>query len=153
MEEAKKKYNYEALLWSVALPGFGQILNKKFFKGIVLIIFEVSINVMSRFNLAIVASFNWQIEQAIQITDYQWLMFYPCLYMFSLWDAFRDSNEHRSPYLYLPFAFGAYFVTVGLIYSARLHIFGILLGPVFLPMLFLLPGLATGFLIRKIITR
>jgi TM2 domain-containing membrane protein YozV len=153
MEEAKSKYNYEALLWSIALPGFGQFINKKVVKGIVLIFFEVLINVMSNFNLAIVESFNGNIYRAIDITNYQWLMFYPCFYMFSLWDAFRDSNTSLQPYLYLPFAFGAYFITVGLIYSARIKIFGVLLGPVFLPMLFLIPGLLVGFTIRKIVMR
>ncbi|MCT8137201.1 hypothetical protein H1D32_05255 [Anaerobacillus sp. CMMVII] len=153
MEEVNKKLNYETLLWSIALPGFGQFINKKIVKGIVLVFFEVLINVMSNFNLAIVESFNGNIHNAIEITNYQWLMFYPCFYMYSLWDAFRDSNENLKPYLYLPFAFGAYFVTVGLIYSTKITIFGVLLGPVFLPMLFLIPGLISGFVIRRIILR
>lgn len=153
MQEDKSKLNYEALLWSIALPGFGQFINKKILKGIVLIFFEVIINVMSNFNLAIVESFNGNIYRAIEITNYQWLMFYPCFYMYSLWDAFRDSNTGLDRYLYLPFAFSAYSVTVGLIYSARITIFGVLIGPVFLPMLFVIPGLIMGFTIRKIVTR
>ncbi|RXJ02012.1 hypothetical protein DS745_07925 [Anaerobacillus alkaliphilus] len=151
MEETKTKYKYEALFWSIALPGFGQFVNKKLFKGAIFIFLEFVVNVMSNFNLAIVASFNGNIQSAIAITNYQWLMFYPCLYMYSLWDAFRDSNTNISPYLYLPYAFGAFFVTIGLIYSARITFFGVLIGPVFLPMLFLIPGLLVGFGVRKII--
>ncbi len=151
MNESKLKYNYEALFWSIALPGFGQFVNKKTLKGIVFIFLEFLVNVMSNFNLAIVASFNGNIHEAISITNYQWLMFYPCLYMYSLWDAFRDSNKVISPLLYLPYAFGAFFVTIGLIYSVRITFFGVLIGPVFLPMLFLIPGLIVGFMIRKII--
>ncbi|MFN7250463.1 MAG: hypothetical protein ACK4M9_06665 [Anaerobacillus sp.] len=151
MEEVKSKLNYEALLWSIALPGFGQFLNKKIVKGIVLIFFEVIINVMSNFNLAILKSFNGNIYGAIEVTNFQWLMFYPCFYIYSLWDAFRDSNQDIDRLLFLPFAFSAYSVTVGLIYSQRLTIFGVLPGPVFLPMLFLIPGLIIGFTIRKII--
>lgn len=145
------KRNYEALLWSIAIPGFGQFINKKYFKGTLLILMEVVINVMSNFNYIIVRSFNGDISGAIEMTNYQWLMFYPCFYFYALWDAFRDANEKRGQYIYLPFVFCAYFVTVGLIYSERLIVFGILFGPVFLPMLFVIPGLIVGFVIRKII--
>ncbi|ADU30424.1 hypothetical protein [Evansella cellulosilytica] len=148
----KKTKNYEPLFWSIALPGFGQLLNKQYLKGIVFILAEFIVNVQSNFNVAIVHSFNGNIEDAIHVTDYQWLMFYPCLYMFSLWDAHKDANS-PSPYMYFPFAFGAYFVTVGLIYSHTFTLFGVLIGPVFLPMLFLLPGLAVGFIIRALLLR
>ncbi|OIJ18134.1 hypothetical protein BKP45_11095 [Anaerobacillus alkalidiazotrophicus] len=147
------KRNYEALFWSIALPGFGQFINKKYYKGTILLILEVVINVMSNFNLIIVYSFNGNIDQAIGATNYQWLMFYPCFYLFSLWDAYRDANEKTKPYLYLPFAFGAFFVTVGLIYSPRLLIFGVLLGPVFLPMLFLIPGFFFGLVLRGLLLK
>lgn len=149
MEKVKNR-NYEALLWSVALPGFGQFINKKHFKGFIFIVLEFLVNVMSNFNYAIMQSFLGNIHRAIEVINFQWLMFYPCLYMYSLWDAYRDSNEPE-PYLYIPFAFGAYFVTIGLMYSTELTIFGILPGPVFLPMIFLVPGFCVGFLIRKAI--
>lgn len=152
MEKIKSR-NYEALLWSIALPGFGQLINKKFLKGLLFIFLEFLVNVMSNFNNAIILSFNGNFEAAIEVTQYQWLMFYPCLYFFSLWDAYRDANEARERYLYLPFAFSAYFVTVGLIYSVQLRVFGVLLGPVLLPMLFVIPGLGTGFIIREIVLR
>lgn len=145
-----KSRNYEALMWCIALPGFGQFINKKFGKGILFVLLEVVINIMASFNLAIVYSFNGFIDKAIEVTDFQWLMFYPCLYFYSLWDAYRDSNEHIGPYLYLPFVFSAYMVTVGLIYSTRITIFGYLLGPVFLPMLFTIPGIVIGLIIRKV---
>lgn len=57
-----------------------------------------------------------------------------------------------SPLLYLPFVFSAYFVTVGLIYSNDMTIFGVFLGPIFLPMLFVIPGVLTGLIVIKIIT-
>lgn len=149
----KPKLNYEPLFWSIALPGFGQFLNKKLIKGIVFIFLEFLINVQSNFNLAIVYSFNGNIQKAVNITNYQWLMFYPCVYMFGLWDAFKDANGNLlSRFAFLPFVFGAYFVTIGLIYSVELTPFGVLIGPVFLPMLFLIPGLMIGQFIKKIIT-
>ena len=95
-------------LWSIALPGLGQLLNGKFLKGLLLIILEILINVQSNFNKVIIYSFQGDIKSAIDQTNYQWLMFYPCLYMFSIWDAYRDAERGKSPYSFLPFVFSAY---------------------------------------------
>lgn len=148
----KKIGKIEAVLWSIAFPGFPQLLMGQHIKGILFIFIEMLVNVISRFNLAILYSFNGEIQRAAEVIDYQWLMFYPCLYMFSMWDAYRSASPQTSSesYTFLPFVFGAYFVTVGLIYSLKIKIFGIVLGPVFLPMLALLPGLLIGLAIRKL---
>lgn len=141
----------EAIFWSIALPGFAQILNKKLAKGFVFIFLEFLINVNSNFNSAIMASFLGEIDKAIHVTNFQWLMFYPCLYLFAMWDAFKDAEGEVTTYSFLPFVFGAYTVTVGLMYSPVFKINGILLGPIWLPMLSLIPGLLIGYLIWIII--
>ncbi len=138
----------EKVLWSIALPGFGQILNGKFLKGLLLILLEVLINVQSNFNKVIIYSFQGDIQSAIDQTNYQWLMFYPCFYMFSIWDAYRDAGGGKSRYSFLPFVCSAYSVTIGLIYSSSLKVFGVLFGPVFLPILFLIPGVSIGLIIQ-----
>ncbi|MEH7525075.1 hypothetical protein V7149_17615 [Bacillus sp. JJ1503] len=141
----------EAVLWSIALPGFSQLLSGHLWKGIFLVVLEFMINVFSNFNMAIMYSFMGEIDNAIEVTDFQWLMFYPCLYMFAMWDAYRSAMTKTEEFSYLPFVFSAYFITVGLMYSTKLTLFGVLFGPVFLPMLFLIPGLVIGFLIRWLI--
>lgn len=83
-----KEGRIEKVLWSIALPGFGQLLNGKFLKDLLLILLEFLINVQSNFNQAIIYSFQGNIQAAIDQTNYQWLMFYPCLYMFSITVAF-----------------------------------------------------------------
>ncbi|WP_042355854.1 hypothetical protein [Bacillus rubiinfantis] len=143
----------EALFWSIALPGFGQLLNRKWLKGIIFIGLEFLVNVQAHFNEAIISSFHGDIQLAIQQINYQWLMFYPCLYFFAMWDAFKDGGGGKKRYSFLPFVFSAYFVTVGLIFSTKVKIFGVVLGPVLLPMLFVIPGLAVGFLLQAIFTR
>ncbi|WP_343750515.1 hypothetical protein [Lentibacillus halophilus] len=140
----------EKLFWSIALPGFGQLLNGKYIKGILLIALEFMINVQANFNEAILYSFQGDIQTAIAQTNYGWLMFYPCLYFFAMWDAFKDADEGRSRFAFLPFVFSAYFVTVGLIYSKTLTLFGMLFGPVWLPILFVIPGVLIGFIVKKI---
>ncbi|RSK28546.1 hypothetical protein EJF36_17665 [Bacillus sp. HMF5848] len=148
----KKATKIEVLFWSIALPGFGQLLNGKLIKSLVFIFLEILVNVNSSFNLGILFSFNGEILKAIEVIDYQWLMFYPCLYLFAIWDAYRDAAGDELPdYYFFPFVFGAYFVTVGLIYSKSFKMFGFLFGPIFSPMIFLIFGLLVGFIIRAVI--
>ena len=143
----------EALLWSIALPGFGQLLNGKLFKGTVLLILEFFVNVQANFNEVIISSFQGDIEKAIVQANYQWLMFYPCLYFFAMWDAWKDAGGGKERHSFLPFVFAAYFVTVGCIYSSNFQPFGVFLGPVWLPMLCVIPGLAVGIILRTIIMK
>jgi hypothetical protein len=142
----------EKALWSIAIPGFGQLMNKKYFKGIVLIALEFIINVKANINTAIVLSFLGRTEQAVEASNYQWLMFYPCVYLFSIWDAYKDGSvEKEKPLLFLPFAIAAYIETVGVIYSKAFRINGVLPGPIFLPMACIFIGLGIGFIIRFLV--
>ena len=147
------KHPIEAIFWSIAFPGFGQLLNGKPIKGILFILLEIIVNVLGRFNEIILLSFLGEIDKAISQTNYQWLMFYPCIYFFSMWDAFKDAGGGKQRFAFFPFVFAAYFVTVGLIYSPKITIFGILLGPVWLPMISVIPGLAIGYILLKIATK
>jgi TM2 domain-containing membrane protein YozV len=143
----------EKALWSIAIPGFGQFLNGKYFKGTVIVFLEFLININANINTIIISSFYGQTELAVQQANYQWLMFYPCVYMYGIWDAYRDGQEKESPLLFLPFAIAAYSETIGVIYSRTLRVNGILLGPIFLPIVFIFLGLGLGFLIRGILRR
>jgi hypothetical protein len=105
----------------------------------------------SHFNSAIMYSFLGEIKRAESVVNYQWLMFYPCVYMFSMWDGYRYAMPLEEKYSYLPFVFSAYFVTVGLMISPKVTLFNVHPGPVFLPMLFVIPGLLIGFLIKWIL--
>lgn len=147
----KKGKIIESILWSIALPGFSQILNGQLLKGILFIALELVINVMANFNEAIRLSFIGNIEGSVSQVNYQWLMFYPCLYFFAMWDAYKDAGGGKKPYSYLPFVSSAYLVTVGIMYSAQAKVFGILLGSLWFPMLCVIPGLIIGFLIKIIL--
>ncbi|MUV38561.1 hypothetical protein JNUCC1_02415 [Lentibacillus sp. JNUCC-1] len=141
------------LLWSIALPGFGQLLNQKYIKGIILIAFEIAVNVMGNLNQVIILSFHGEIQEAIELTNYNWLMFYPCLYFFAMWDAYHDGRGGKSKFAYLPFVASAYIVTVGLIFSPVLSIGGVKFGPVWLSILFMPIGLGVGAFVRWILLK
>lgn len=149
----KKIGKLEAILWNIALPGFSQLLSGHYIKGIFFVLLEFTININSNFNTAIMFSFLGEIDKAFKVTNFQWLMFYPCLYFFALWDAYRYAMPETEKRSFLPFAFAAYFVTIGLMYSPKLKLFGVLFGPVFLPMLFVIPGLSIGFIIKYLLVR
>lgn len=143
----------ESILWNIAFPGFSQLITGHYVKGILFVVLEFMMNVKGRFNQAIMYSFLGEIDQAEAVINYQWLMFYPCVYMFSLWDAYRSAMSSNEKYSYLPFVVGAYFVTVGLMVSPKVNIFQFHPGPVFFPMLSLIPGLLVGLIIKFILLK
>ncbi|MEH7306124.1 hypothetical protein [Neobacillus drentensis] len=148
----KKMSKLEAVLWNIAFPGFSQLILGQYIKGILFVALEVMINAMSHFNMGIMYSFLGEIDKAEAVINYQWLMFYPCVYMFSMWDGYRTAMPENEKNSFLPFVFCAYFVTVGLMLSPKITIFNIHPGPVFLPMLFLIPGLLVGFVIKFLVS-
>ncbi|WP_066507615.1 hypothetical protein [Abyssisolibacter fermentans] len=145
-----KPNTIEVTLWSIAIPGFGQLINKKYIKGIIFISLEFLINMKSNLNIAIILSFQGKISAAINQVNYQWLMFYPCIYMFAIWDAFIDSSNERKSSCFLPFVVAAYSGTIGVIYSENLKFMGILFGPVWLPLIFIFLGIVIGFIVNKL---
>lgn len=142
-----KRDKIEVLLWSIGLPGFGQLLNGKFLKGLLFVGLEFLINVQSNLNEVILLSFHGNITEVITQTDYGWLMFYPCVYMFAIWDAYKDAGGGTSPYAVLPFVFGAYSGTVGVIFSRDI------LGAVWLGMVGAFVGIGLGLLIRSFLRK
>ncbi len=139
-----------ALLWSLAIPGFGQLYNKDYLVGLLLVFLEFIINVKANLNMAIIASFRGQYQQSAQVADCQWLLFYPCVYAFSLWHAYNRSIEINTnldkkdvsqclTFLNGPLIGMAMVGTLGIIYSQW--------GPIFGGMLGMIAGFAAGWLI------
>jgi hypothetical protein len=144
---------HEMLFWSIALPGFAQFLNRAYLKGITLIAMEFIVNVQSQLNLAIIYSFQGDTLRAVEVTNYQWLMFYPCTYLFAIWDAYRDAGGGKGGYSFLPSVTSAYFGTIGVIYSSTFRLYDFLLGPIFLPILSLIFGAIFGWLLMHLFRR
>ncbi len=141
----------ERILWSIALPGFGQILNKQIIKGVFFIFLEFVINIQANINLAMIDSFYADTESAVKKINYEWFMFYPCIYMFAIWDSYKNTIGDKQDFISLPFVMAAIFSTLGVIYSPSIRVFGFLLGPILLPVLCIAIGIAAGFVIRKLL--
>lgn len=95
----RQSQNYKSplasMLWSAVLPGFGQLYNKEYVLGIVLIGLELLINLKSHLNLTILYSFHCDLKRAHDVINYQWGMFYPSFYSFSLWQAYNHAKTHN----------------------------------------------------------
>lgn len=88
-----------ALLWSLALPGFGQVYNGQTILGIIFMVWELLANVLSGLNKAIMVSFHGEFIKAHDLINYEWGMFYPSIWLFSMWQAYNKAltiNSHIS---------------------------------------------------------
>ncbi|WP_347552146.1 hypothetical protein ABFG93_08030 [Pseudalkalibacillus hwajinpoensis] len=152
----RKVFPFEVLLWSIAFPGFGQIINKAYILGAFFILLEFVINVKSNLNLNILYSFQGKSEEAVLVTNYEWAMFYPCVYLYAIYESFlsaiEKSGEVPPVYLSLPFVTGAYFSTVGVVYSDVLP-FIIYVPSTFIPIIGIVIGVGVGFMLRLMIIR
>jgi len=90
----------------------------------------------SGLNTIIIYSFHGQTLAATNSTNYQWLMFYPCIYWFAIWDTYRDAGGSEISLLFLPFTLSAYAGTIGVIFSSTFTIKNIFLGPFWLMLSF-----------------
>src|SRR5699024_4990692 len=152
MTMKNREKRMEALLWSIAFPGFGQLINKKYWKAFIFIILEVLINVKGNINDVIVKSYLLDMENDVAQANYSWLMFYPCIYLFAVWDAYRDAGGGEKPFMFLPFVVSAYCGTLGVIYSSRFAVYDFLIGPIFLPIITIVLGFIVGEVIRRFIS-
>lgn len=105
------------------------------------------------FNQVIISSFYFNTGLAVKQTDYHWLMFYPCIYLFAIYDAYINCEGEKISYAYLPFVFSAFISTIGVVYSQTFTVNGVLLGPIWLPIVCFVIGTSLGFLIRCMIIR
>lgn len=82
-----------AAAWSSLLPGFGHMYNMKAVKGLIILGWFLAIVYFSHVNAGIIATFTGKYLKARAIVNYQWLMFFPSIYLFSMWDAHNDAVE------------------------------------------------------------
>ncbi|MDF9408056.1 hypothetical protein L7E55_06735 [Pelotomaculum isophthalicicum JI] len=120
-----------------------------------LVLLELVINVKASLNLSILYSFRGQFQNASDVANFQWILFYPCLYAYSIWQAYNRAMEINNGFiqaekdrifantkyngLFIGVAMGG---TLGVIYSCRI-------GPIFCGIL----GGVIGGLLGAVIER
>ena len=109
--------------------------------GLTLLFLEFLINVNANLNLAIYHSFRGSFPQVYQVSNIQWVLFYPCVYAFAVWQAYnkafeinnnlnKDNNEPnrrtRLNGFFIGFVMGG---TLGVIYNGSIgYVFSGILG-------------------------
>ena len=61
--------------------------------GLSFLVLEFLINAKSNLNLAIYHSFRGSFPTVYQVSNIQWMLFYPCVYAFAAWQAFNKALE------------------------------------------------------------
>ncbi|WML48671.1 hypothetical protein RCG23_00515 [Neobacillus sp. PS3-34] len=85
--------------WSAAFPGFGHLLLSKYIRGYVLFIWEVIVNLNAHVNLAMIYSFQGNIEMTKDVLNTRWLLMYIPVYIFGIWDSYRTTVDMNKVYI------------------------------------------------------
>lgn len=91
-----KRNPWLALACSVALPGLGHFYLGAYFRGFILMSWEIIVNQLGRVNLSIFLTVLGHAEKAQQVVNYRWAMIYPVFYLLAMWDSYRlavDMNK------------------------------------------------------------
>jgi TM2 domain-containing membrane protein YozV len=93
-QQQKKRYKspFVAALWSVFIPGFGQFYVQDYITGLVLIVFEIGLNLLSNLNVAIYYSFTGNFDKAASVVDMEYGLFYPSVYVYNIWHAYNKAK-------------------------------------------------------------
>jgi hypothetical protein len=75
------------IFWSILFPGLGHLYVHQLLKSLTIILFTVAITAMTQLGDLILLTLTTQFEK-IQDVNYQWLMFLPSFYFFSIYDAY-----------------------------------------------------------------
>ncbi|MEH7116333.1 hypothetical protein V7128_02775 [Neobacillus vireti] len=110
-----------AALFSMLMPGFGQIYNRQFIKGVTFVVFEHFDNLMGKINKAIQLDLNGFHQQALDTVIYDGVMFYPGLYAYAIWDAwYYAKNGANKAITSIPFIIGGFLGEFGAIFATKL---------------------------------
>jgi hypothetical protein len=82
-----------AAFLSLFLGGGGHFYNAKHIKAIMLMSWHLAIWLNSGLNRALIATAHGEWGQVHQLIDYQWLLFWPSIHMFNVWNAYNDCVE------------------------------------------------------------
>lgn len=91
--------------WSAAFPGFGHLQMSKYIRGMVLVLWEILINVQAGINEAMVYSFTGRFDMAKDALEPRWMLLYIPVYLFAIWDSYRTTVDLNKLYLLADLAY------------------------------------------------
>lgn len=138
-----------AMLWSFALPGFGQLYNRDYFIGVILLIIEFSTNLFSHLNLSILHTFHAELKNAHDVVNFEHGLFYPSIWAYSMWQAYNRAQTINGKCSKVYFT-GLFF---GLVAGMNIGLFAhhLLVSPIYSGLSIGIAGALLGHLTEKII--
>ncbi|MGE5674778.1 MAG: hypothetical protein ACM3XM_13055 [Mycobacterium leprae] len=85
-----------AAFWSLGSVGLGQLYCSKTLKAVVLTAWYLVILFKSGFSLAVYYTAVGRFDLVGQVVDYQWLLFWPSIYIFGICDSYDDTVEQNN---------------------------------------------------------
>lgn len=85
--------------WSAAFPGFGHLLLSKYFRGFMLIGWEMFINSQMHLNEAMVYTFTGQFDKVSDVLNIRWMSLYAPVYLFAIYDSYRTSVDMNHQFI------------------------------------------------------
>lgn len=82
-----------SLFLSIFLGGAGHFYNNKSIKAMMLMGWHLAIWLNAGLNRALVATVQGNWQEVHSLIDYQWLLFWPSMHLFNIWNAWHDSVE------------------------------------------------------------
>lgn len=112
-----------AALFSMLMPGLGQVYNRQFVRGIIFLIIEHYDNIFGHINTAIHLDFNGFHKESIGVANYEYILFYPGFYTYVVWDAWffakPGANKTKTA---IPFVISGFLGEFAAIYSSRFSV-------------------------------
>jgi hypothetical protein len=90
----EKRTPWLALFWSMIFPGLGHLYCHRLVSGFTFIITTMIIAVKTRLADLIILTFTAQFERITNV-DYQWLLFLPSVYLFSIYDSYSNTVNYN----------------------------------------------------------
>jgi TM2 domain-containing membrane protein YozV len=85
-----------AALWSVLMPGFGQLYNDRALQALALMGWYLAVAFKSGLALGAYHTLRGEFHLVLPLLNYQWLLFWPSIYIFGIADAYADTVEQNT---------------------------------------------------------
>lgn len=86
-----KRIPWIAAFWSVLFIGIGHIYNHKLLNGFILMGWGIIIAVKTNLPYILIFTLTGQFERINEVINYEWLLFFPSIYFFSIYDSYSSS--------------------------------------------------------------
>ncbi|MGV3465618.1 MAG: hypothetical protein ACO1OT_10030 [Heyndrickxia sp.] len=131
--------------FSMLMPGFGQVYNRQFVKGVFFIVIELLENIFGRINKAIQLDFNGMHQEALNIVSYDYMLFYPGFYVYAVWDAWFYAKAGADKAITaIPFLIAGILGEIFAIFSSKLAVPTLTVG-----LIMIVPMIASMIFYRK----